>query len=139
MYIKSLGVKSKDDMMTGELEVSKMAQIGWRNLCTAPYYEETNMILQNQNKMEEKLNENFNYFNQKLSDILSKLNPSHENPSSQRPPQSDSDQPTPVLHTLSQPSVVSRQASIQCNICGKSFGSSRALENHTRKDHVPKS
>ena len=100
--------------------------------------EVTNMILQKQNKMEEKLNETFNYFNQNLSVILSKLNPSHENPSSQRPTQSDSDQPRPVLNTFSQPTVVSPQASFQCNTCGKTFGSSRALENHTRKDHVPK-
>ena len=115
----------------------------FKNLCEKTLKlatdEVTNVILQKQNKMEQKLNENFNYFNRNLSDILSQLTPSHDSLSSQRPPQSDSDQPTPVLHTLSQPSVVSRQASFQCNICGKSFGSSRALENHTRKDHVPKS
>ena len=54
-----------------------------------------------------------------------------------QPSSPESAQPQP--HAPLQPSVQNHRVSPhQCNMCGKTFGSSRALINHTRTYHEPK-
>ena len=85
-------------------------------------------IVTRQDVFEKKQIESFDLLNQNLSCMIKQ-----SQPSSHREPQAHSQQ-NPRSQTSSQPS---RQSSLQCDICGKSFGSEKALANHTRKDHTP--
>ena len=89
------------------------------------------MIGKKQDITEKKLEESFNLVNEQLAAILAQPRPS--NVTQNHPNQHIQQQTSPS----SQTTVNAVSTKFQCNTCGKSFGSSRALTNHTRKDHEP--
>ena len=80
------------------------------------------MILKRQTESEKKQNEMFDLINENLAKILVQSQPSCNSPA--QLPSQPSSQPVSVTK-------------FQCDVCGKTFGSSRALTNHDRKDHKP--
>ena len=81
------------------------------------------MIFRKQDENEKKQKETLDLINTNIEEILAQSQPSRHNPQTE-----SSSQPS------SQPTSFTK---FQCMICGKSFGSSRALTNHERKDHEP--
>ena len=77
------------------------------------------VMTQKQDAMEERNNVQFNTLHKQLSMFSNLIQPSANVP--------DDCQQYP------------RSSQNQCDDCGKSFGSSRALMNHVRNDHKPKS
>ena len=97
------------------------------------------MITKQQDASEKKQKESFDTLNELLVTIISKSQPSQS--VSCQPHVTPENQPSSKsLHQpSSQPCLQpASQAKFQCDICGKTFGSSRTLTNHTRKDHEPK-
>ena len=82
------------------------------------------MLFKKQDESEKKQKETFDLLN--LPKIVQ----------SQSACQSLSAQPPsqPLAQPTSQPATVTK---FQCDVCGKTFGSRRALTNHDRKDHKP--
>ena len=81
------------------------------------------VIFKKQDENEKKQQETFDLINKSIKEIIAQSQPSRLNP-----------QPQSSSQSSSQPESLNK---FQCVICGKSFGSSRALTNHERKDHQP--
>ena len=88
------------------------------------------VVSKQQDELETKQTMNFDLLQQSIEEIIMKL---HAN----NPPCLDQPSPPAQTHVQSMPSAHA-QVRFQCDDCGKSFGSRKALENHTRKDHEPK-
>ena len=84
-------------------------------------------IFRKQDAFEKKQAESFNLLNENISLMIKQSRPSFPEPQTHS-------HPNPRPQTYTQPSP---QSSLQCHICGKSFGSGKALSNHSRKDHAP--
>ena len=91
----------------------------------------TELIFKQQDSMEKKQNAWFDLISRNISAITM---PSVTN--SHQEPQPQYSQPCQLSQTSSQP-LQQPKPKLQCDICGKTFGSSRALSNHTRSDHTP--
>ena len=86
-------------------------------------------ISKKQDKFEKKQTESFDLLNKHLAFIIEQ---SQSRPSF--PEHQAQSQQNPGSQTFSQPSP---RPSLQCDRCGKTFGSEKALVNHARKDHAP--
>ena len=91
------------------------------------------MIFKQQEAIEENQRKSFDTLNKNLSEIIAQSHSLQANRSSQPLSAQPNQQPSSYQGTPSP------QTRFQCDLCGKSFGSNRALSNHTRRDHEPKS
>ena len=95
---------------------------------------------QKQDDLEKRSNASFDNLSQQLSMISSLLLPSghvHEQQQQQDPPAVPRNQATALSPSQSSQKHPSHSQNHQCELCGKSFGSHRALTNHARNDHEP--
>ena len=101
------------------------------------------MIIKKQEENEKKLKESFDILNKHLATIIAKSQSSHQiasephsSPQESQSLAEPSSEHESVYQSSSQPCLQpASQSKFQCAICGKTFGSSRTLTNHTRKDH----
>ena len=93
---------------------------------------------QKQDDLEKRSNASLDALHQQLSILSNHLLASDLVHQNQQPTISQEPQmpPAVVLSSQSQSNIPYGQKH-QCVNCGKTFGSDRALQNHTRKDHVP--
>ena len=84
-------------------------------------------IFRKQDAFEKKQAESFDLLNENISLMIKQSQLSYPEPKTHS-------RQNPRSQTYTQPSP---QSSLQCDICGKSFGSGKALSNHSRKDHAP--
>ena len=111
-----------------------------KTICEAIVKKATDTVVEifskQQDESERKQRASFDLLSNQISTMISQL---------QKPPATNSQQPQPCSQPSDQttypPASVATacQAKFQCIICGKTFGSSRALTNHMRKDHEPNS
>ena len=131
--IRRLEVKNEclEDKLNSALESMK-------TICEITVKEAIDTVLKviskQQDEIERKQTKNFDLLQQSIEEIISK---SYSNTSSHTPPHREQPSPHAQTHIQSTPSSNARVTN-QCDFCGKSFGSRKALENHTRKDHEPK-
>ena len=84
-------------------------------------------VFKQQDTIEKTQKENFDNLSRQLAEIIAKT----------QPPTSTSCRPSQPGSQLQESPQPSQQCRFQCDICGKTFGSGRALANHERKDHEP--
>ena len=85
------------------------------------------VVSKQQDELETKQTMNFDLLQQSIEEIIMKL---HANNPRQFPPRIDQPSPPAQTHVQSLPSAHG-QVRFQCDVCGKLFGSNKALENHT--------
>ena len=96
------------------------------DMCEIIVRKSVDIVFQRQDEIEKKQNKTFDLINENLAKIIV------QSQSSCHSPAQLASQP------LAQPSPQPASATkFQCDVCGKTFGSGRALANHDRKDHKP--
>ena len=101
----------------------------------------TKTVAKQQDEAEKRSETIFKTFQNQISSITDLLRTSTNNLSSSHPgypPVRVEHQPLQLDHAKNhETSPQPTQSRYQCDLCGKSFGSDRALKNHARKDHKP--
>ena len=139
--IDSVEVKNKK--LEADLELALQTVAAVSEIVAKKVTEAVVGIISNHQEDVENRNEaTFEAINSKLEELSSLLMPSGRQPHHRLHllPPSASQQPSASLPTsATQPTIAAqtRAPSNQCDVCGKSFGSQRALTNHMRTDHKP--
>ena len=92
----------------------------------------TDIFFKKQDASEKKLKEAFKLINENLAVVIAQSQPSPQDISSNH-------RTLPRPQSSPEPSTHASLSRFQCAICGKSFGSSRELTNHERKEHQTES